>query len=83
MLAGTKTEWKGLFMFCVQHPIQQEGLFIQLSGRCAYTHEELWELKSSTGIPDPQNWCLHWECDLFLIDYLLHARYIAIFCILL
>lgn len=55
MVAGTKTEWKGLFVFCVQHPIQQEGLFIQLSGRCAQTHKELWELKvASTGIPDPR-----------------------------
>lgn len=31
----------------------------------------------------PQNWCLHWEYDLFLIDCLLHSRYIAFFCILL
>lgn len=27
----------------------------------------------------PQNWCLHWEYDLFLIDCLLHSRYIAFF----
>lgn len=80
MVAGTKKS-KGLFIFHIQHPVQQEGLFIQLSGWCAWTHEESWELKSSTQIPDPRIGVYTGNVIFFffLIDCLLNARLIAIF----
>lgn len=62
-------KWKRLFMYYIQHPVQQEGQFLQLGWGIVGIEVYIW-------IPDPRIGGLHWECDL--IDCLLHTRHIAI-----